>query len=482
MFDLRPVGYVIGLLVAVLGAAMLLPMLVDIAEGRGHWPVFAQSAFVTGLSGGLIALGCANGARAGLSIQQAFLLTTGVWAVLPLFGALPFMIGATQLNLVDSYFEAMSGITTTGSTVIVGLDELPKGLLLWRGILQWLGGLGIVIVAIVFLPVMRVGGMQFFETEAFDTLGKVLPRALDISKGLIQVYVGLTLVCSLVYSATGLTPFEATVHAMTTISTGGFSTSDLSFGAFPGAPQYAAALFMILGALPFVRLMQLIYGNPAPLWRDSQIRTFLRWVFYALVLLLAYEWVATGFLDENGVRLRLFNLVSIFTGTGYGAGDVTVWGAMPFTVLFVVGMIGGCTGSTACSIKIFRYQILLNAIRVQVLKIRAPHRQMSLRYDGQTLSEQVVTSVMALFTLYILSLGFLSTGLALLGLPLLDALTAAWTSLFNVGPAFGELVGATGALDALPDAAKWMMCLAMLAGRLELLAVIVLFLPVFWRA
>ena len=244
---------------------------------------------ITCVVGALVALACRNSGGKGLTIQQAFLMTALTWVVLPLFGALPFMLGATQLGFIDAFFESMSGVTTTGTTVIAGLDTLPKGLLLWRGILQWLGGLGIVIVALVFLPEMRVGGMQFFRTEGFDTFGKALPRTIDISKGVLNVYLGLTVICTLSYLLLGMGAFDATVHALTTISTGGFSSSDQSFGAFPGAPQYACVVFMILGTLPFVRMMQGVQGNLHPILRDSQVRTYLRWIFYAVALVVLYE-------------------------------------------------------------------------------------------------------------------------------------------------------------------------------------------------
>ncbi len=231
---------------------MVLPMLVDIAEGNGHWPVFAESALITALSGGLIALACANGVREGLSIQQTFLLTTVVWVALPIFGALPFVFGGTEARFVDAFFEAMSGLTTTGSTVFSGLETLPRGLLLWRGILQWLGGIGIIVVAMVFLPELRVGGMQIFKTEAFDTLGKILPRATQIAGQISAIYLGLTVICMSSYAVLGMPMFEAVVHALTTVSTGGFSTSDASFGAYSGVMEYAASLFMILAALPAI--------------------------------------------------------------------------------------------------------------------------------------------------------------------------------------------------------------------------------------
>jgi trk system potassium uptake protein TrkH len=481
MFDMRPVGYLVGLMVMAMGLTMGLPLLVDIAEGRDHWPVFAESMIVTCLTGGLVALSCRNSVGRGLNIQQAFLLTTSVWVALPLFGAMPFMLGETQLGFVDAFFEAMSGMTTTGTTVIAGLDELPKGLLLWRGILQWLGGLGIVIVALVFLPEMRVGGMQFFRSEGFDTLGKALPRTIDISKGVLNIYLGLTAVCTLTYLALGMEAFEATVHALTTVSTGGFSTTDASFGAFPGAPQYACVVFMVLASLPFVRMMQGVQGDLRPLLQDTQVRTYIRWLFYAFALLAAYDILALGNFEEARLRERLFNVVSIFSGTGFGDGDVTAYGHFPFAILIIVGAIGGCTSSTGCSIKIFRYQIMLRALGQQARRIFHPSSVLVLRHEGRRVEDEVLQSVMLLFTMYILSLGFFSVALELTGLTLMESITGAWTAIFNIGPAFGPSVGPTGSVQAFPEAAKALMIAAMLMGRLEILAVIVLLLPRFWR-
>lgn len=481
MFDVRPVGYLVGLMVMAMGATMLLPLLVDLAEGREHWTVFAESLIVTCLAGGLVALSCRNAMGRGLSIQQAFLLTTTVWVVLPLFGALPFVLGETGLGFVDAFFESMSGMTTTGTTVIAGLDDLPKGLLLWRGILQWLGGLGIVIVALVFLPEMRVGGMQFFRSEGFDTFGKALPRTIDISKGVLNVYLLLTLACILAYFVLGMGAFDATVHAFTTVATGGFSTYDVSFAAFDAPVQYACILFMILSTLPFVRLMQGVQGQLRPLWHDSQVRTYLRWIGYAALLVVGYEIAVTGHIDEEGLRARLFNTVSLFSGTGYGDGDVTAWGSFPFVILIAVGAIGGCTGSTGCSIKIFRYQLMLRALGQQARRIFHPNSVMVLRHEGRRVEDEVLQSVMLLFTVYILSLGVFSVALELTGLTLIESVTGAWTAIFNIGPAFGPTVGATGSVQGFPETAKALMIVAMLMGRLEILAVLVLLLPRFWR-
>ncbi|MDP4033534.1 MAG: TrkH family potassium uptake protein [Pseudorhodobacter sp.] len=482
MIDLRPVGYVIGLLVATLGAIMLFPMALDYANGDRNWMVFLESAVITGVAGGVLALACANGTGQGLTLQQSFLLTTGVWVALPFFGGLPLMLGAPGLGLTDAMFEAMSGMTTTGTTVIKGLDALPLGANLWRGILQWLGGLGIVIVAMVFLPVMKVGGMQFFRSEGFDTLGKILPRALDISTALIQVYLVLTVVCALTYMALGMSGFDAVMHSLTTVSTGGFSSHDSSFGMFIGAPEYAATLFMLLASMPFIRFVQLMMqGTALPLWRDAQVRAYLRWNGYAIAAVAVYEMVHLGKPFWDALREATFNIVTTFSGTGYSSVDLSLWGPFPFVVLIVVGLIGGCTSSTGCSVKVFRYLILIEAIKMQIKLLHSPNAVVSVRYEGRTVGDDVVNSVIVFFTLFVLTYGVVVVGLSLTGLETKTAITAAWTSVANIGPAFGPEVGPTGAVDGFPASAKWLMIAGMLVGRLEFLSVYVLFMARFWR-
>jgi len=481
MHDLRPVGYVLGILIAALGAAMVVPLAADLLAGDGHWLAFLECAVLTATTGGAVALACASGLGRGLSAQQAFLVTTGVWVALPLFGALPFMLGAPGATFTDAVFEAMSGMTTTGATVFVGLDTLPRGTHLWRGILQWLGGLGIIVIAMVFLPVMKVGGMQYFRSEAFDTLGKILPRALDIAWGLLEVYLALTVACGLVFFALGMTGLEAAVHAMTTLATGGFATSDLSFARYGEPLLLAATGFMLLAGLPYIRFLQLMGGSALPLWRDVQVRAYLRWTAYAVGVILAYRVLARGADPAEAFAGTVFNTVSIFSGTGFGSENVEAWGAFPFVILIATGMIGACTASSSCSLKVFRYLVLIEAVKTRIRRIHSPHRVVPLRLEGRTLGDDVVASVITLFTAFILGFGVLSVLLSLAGLQFKTAVVAAWTALFNVGLAFGPEVGATGALHAFPAAAKWLMAAGMLLGRLEVLAVLVLFLPRFWR-
>jgi trk system potassium uptake protein TrkH len=482
MLDLRPVGYVIGLLVAVLGIAMLVPMFVDIFDGNDHWPAFAESAIVTLVIGGVIAISCSNTMHQGLTIQQTFLLTTGVWLALPVFGALPFVLGETDARFVDAFFEAMSGLTTTGSTVFSGLDSMPRGLLLWRGILQWLGGIGIIVVAMVFLPELRVGGMQIFRTEGFDTFGKILPRATEIASRISVIYVSLSLICALAYISAGMQPFDAVVHAMTTIATGGFSNYDASFAAFAGPVSYVACVFMILAALPFVRFVQLSAGTARPLLRDTQIHVFLVTAFIIAALITGWNWAQANASGEEALRYALFNSVSLMTGTGFANADYGQWGSFAIAVLFFTGLIGGCAGSTACSIKIFRYQLLFASIKAQLQKTRSPHGVFTPRYAGRPVDDDVLNSVMSFFVFFTVTLGLLAVALAMTGLDFVTSLSGAATALANVGPGFGDQIGPSGNFAGLNDTAKWLLAAAMLIGRLELLAVYVIFTVQFWRA
>ena len=481
MFDLRPVGYVTGLLVGFLGLAMLLPMLVDIVEGRGHWVAFLESAILSTLIGGLMALTCSNGVRQGLTIQQTFLLTTGVWVALPVFGALPFILGDTELRLVDAFFEAMSGLTTTGSTVLSGLDEMPKGLLLWRGLLQWLGGVGIIVVAMVFLPELRVGGMQIFRSEGFDTFGKILPRATEISARISGIYVFLTMACAAAYMLSGMTAFDASVHAMTTIATGGFSNYDASFGAFEVPALIVAVVFMILAALPFVRFVQFTAGSARPLLQDSQIRFFLKTMVLLIVGLITWRVVHDGVTSLAELCNVVFNVVSILTGTGYASADYMTWGSLPITLLFFIGLIGGCAGSTSCSIKVFRYQLLFASIKAQLRKTHSPNGVFTPRYDGRSIDESVLNSVMSFFVFFIVTLGLLAVLLGLTGLDFITALSGASAALANIGPGLGDQIGPAGNFSELNDSAKWLLAAAMLIGRLELMVVYAILTVRFWR-
>ena len=481
MFALRPIGYVIGLFVIVLGLAMVGPLLVDLIGGHTEWQPFGIAALITVTAGLGLTTACGSERRAGLSIQQTFILTVLAWIVLPLFGSLPFMISAQDMSFTDAFFEAMSGITTTGATVMEELDLKPPGILLWRGLMQWFGGLGVVVVAIAILPELRVGGMQLFRSEAFDTFGKILPQAAQIAKQLFYIYLGLTIVAMLVYAACGMKPIDALVHAMTSIATGGLANYDASFGAFDNpAIHYFAALFMMTSALPYVRLIQMMHGAPSTLWRDPQVQMFFKLIVLFVAILAFGRWEATGDL-EYAFRTALFNVISIMTGSGYATEDYSLWGPFAMMLFFVIGMIGGCAGSTSCSVKVFRYQVLAAVVKAQIKLIQSPSSVPRARYDGRPISEDILSSVMAFFLLFLVTLGLLTLTLSMIGLDLLTALSGAAATLGNIGPGLGPEIGPSGNYAGLQTSAKWVLTLAMFLGRLELLSVFVLFMPRFWQ-
>ncbi len=482
MLDPRAPVHLIGLAVMVLGASMVVPMALDVLAGDANWRGFAMSGFLTVTAGGLAA-GATRGVRIGeADIRQIFVLTVALWTVLPAFGALPLILGAPALSPTDALFESMSGMTTTGSTVIAGIDALPPGAQIWRGMLQWFGGLGIVVVALAFLPEMRVGGMQFFRSEAFDTLGKPLPRAAVIAASLTWVYIALTVACALVYDALGMSGFDAAVHALTTVATGGFANYDASMSAFEAPIQYAASFFMFAASIPFIRVVQLAAGTARPLLIDPQIRAYLGVLLTIAGAVSLQRIVADGAPVEESVRHALFNTISIVSGTGYASADYGTWGAFVAAIFFIGGLIGGCTGSTCCSVKIFRYQMLLVALGAGLRKLHSPNAVVPLRYEGRKVEEEVISSVVAFFFLFMLTLAVVSISLGMMGYDIVTAVSGAATALANVGPGLGSIIGPSGNFAPLSDEAKWLLSAAMLLGRLELMAVFALFTTAFWRA
>jgi len=346
MLDLRPVVNLLGILVAVLGMTMLVPAVAAFAFEDGEFDTFLLTAFICMAVGGGLALATAGSAQGKLNIQQVFLITTLVWLVLPIFGALPFVVGAPNTTYTNAFFEAMSGLTTTGSTVFLGLETLPKATLLWRGMLQWFGGVGIVVVAMALLPALKVGGMQIFKSEGFDTMGKVMPRAGEISISISSIYLFLTVTCMLSYNFAGLSIFDATVHAFTTVATGGFANYDRSFAQFSGLPEYVATVFMILASLPFIRYVQLVSGSSSPLFKDVQVRGFIKLMVLIVIMMTLWRVSMNGSAIEPAFRTTLFNVTSILSGTGYASDDYQLWGPFPIMLFFLIGLVGGCAGST----------------------------------------------------------------------------------------------------------------------------------------
>jgi trk system potassium uptake protein TrkH len=481
LLDFRPILFVNGVLLITLATAMALPAAVDLAVGNPDWRVFTTASALTMFIGLMLAL--TNRAKSmGMSIRQAFVMTASSWCLLPAFAALPLAFSDLDLSYTDAFFEAMSGITTTGSTVIVGLDFAPPGILLWRSLLQWLGGIGIIVMAVSVLPMLQVGGMQLFRMEFAERVEKALPRAAQIGAWIAIIYLILTLLCAALYWAAGMSAFDAINHAMTTVATGGFSTYDGSMGVFGSATiEYISTTFMILGSLPFLLYLQAIRGSPRALLADSQVRWFFGFLLTAVGIMIAYLIIAKAWPVGDAIRFTTFNITSIMTGTGYATQDFSTWGALAMPLFFLLMFIGGCAGSTTCGIKIFRFQVLYATAKVQLKRLLQPHGVFIAYYNKKPIPESVEESVMSFFFLFAMIFALVSIGLGAMGLDFITATSGAATAIANVGPGLGDIIGPAGNFATLPDAAKWLLSAAMLLGRLEIFTILVLLAPAFWR-
>ncbi len=481
--EMRPIFFIVGILLVALGAVMMVPAAVDFLYHDFDWHVFLTASALTSFVGISLSVSYRPASMYGLTLRQTFVLTTLSWIVLAIFSALPFAFSNLPVTFTDAFFESMSGLTTTGSTVLVGLDEAPVGILLWRGILQWIGGIGIIVMAVAVMPYLRIGGMQLFRTESSDLSEKVLPRISQISGGILAVYVVLTVFCGVLLWGAGMGPFEATVHAMTTLSTGGFSTVDASIGYFDsGLIELILTVFMLAGAITFTLYLRAWHGERMALWRNRQVRWFLCIVAIAVFLLSGWLFVVDDLALVPALRLSLFHVVSIITTTGFTAADYSQWGSFAVVLLYFVTFLGGCTGSTAGGLKIFRLQVLYAIAFSQLRRALHPHGMFQPTYEGQPVTETVALSVLGFFFLFGATFAALSLLLSLSGLDLVTSLSGAATALANVGPGLGPVIGPAGNFSAIPDFAKWVMAFGMLLGRLELVTLFVLVLPSFWRS
>lgn len=480
MFDIRPAVFPIGILVFVLGLAMLVPAAVDYIYDNPDWRAFLAGGAITIFFGGGLSL-ATRAASPAMNTRQAFLFTSMSWVVLCGFGALPLYFGDADLGIADSVFESVSGLTTTGSTVMAGLDTRPPGVLLWRSILQWLGGIGIIVFAVALLPMLQVGGMQLFKIDSSNQPERELPKVAQIAAAITGVYVVLTVACVLAYVLAGMNGFEAINHAMTTVATGGYSTRDASVGGFDSAAvEWVAILFMTLGALPFLLYVRMVRGTPTAILHDPQVQGFVAIVVAVTAILLTAAW-ADALAPLDAVRRALFNGLSIITGTGYAAGDYGQWGGLAVGVFFFATFVGGCAGSTSCGIRIFRWQVLAATLRTELSQIIKPHTIRRVSYGGRTLTSDVIESVMVFVFVFFLTFAILAVCLALTGLDTLTALSGAATAVANVGPGLGETIGPAGNFAPLSDTAKWLLIAGMLLGRLEFFTLMVLFTARFWR-
>ena len=478
---LWPAVLTLGWILLVIAAAEGVMALFSLASGDGHATVFAIAATVTVM----VAVGCiltTKGRPFELSFRDAALLTVIAWFVVPAFAAMPLVADPVGLSVVDAYFEMVSGLTTTGSTVMTGLDTTPRSVLLWRSTVQWIGGIGIIGVAIVILPFLKIGGMQLFRLESSDRSEKSMPRVRGIATAVGQIYLMLTLACFITFWLLGMTPFDALNHAFTTVPTAGFSTHDLSFRYFDSpAIEWAGVIFMIAGALPFLAYLKLARGRTLYERLDPQVIALL--VTLAVLTFLFAVWLhfEHGFDAGTALTKSAFNIVAVVTTSGFSSFDYITWGAFASTLFFVLTFVGGCTGSTAGSMKIFRFQVMAGIVSQHVRRIVHPHVVNPIRYGPRTVTDDQVASVGTFVFLTFVAFAVVALFLGALGLDAETALSAAATAICNVGPGIGPVVGPAGNFGSLPDVAKLVLCVAMVMGRLEILGVLVLFQPSFYR-
>jgi trk system potassium uptake protein len=480
MSNYKTVFFTLGILQIILGVSMSIPIIIQIIYSELDSSFFG-AGIITIIFGILFFLSNLNHNKK-LNLQQAFLLTSLSWLSIAIFGSLPFIFSNLELNITDAFFESMSGITTTGSTIITNLDDSPKAILLWRAILQWLGGIGIIVMAITLMPIMNVGGMQLFKISSNDSSEKILPKSKQIALRLILIYLGLTMLCAFSYKIFGMNFFDSFTHSMTTIATGGFSNYNKSIGYFNSATiEITSIIFIILGSIPFIAYIKFLNGNKKIFTSDAQIKTFLKIIIYSTLILFIYLIIKNKNFDEISFRSIIFNVVSILTGTGYVTQQFDSWGNFPLIFFLILMFIGGCAGSTTCGIKIFRIQILYLFLFNQLKKIIYPRGIFVIKYDNNNVDDKFMASIISFIYLYIIIFFLITALLSLSGLDFITSISGAATSISNVGPGLGSIIGPNGNFSQLPIVSKWVLSLGMLLGRLELFAILVLFLPSFWR-
>lgn len=476
------VARVIGLLLIVFSASFLPPAGVSFLYGDDVLNVFA-AAFAITLAAGLMLWLPVHRLRREIRIRDGFVIVALFWVVLALAGALPLAIAERpSMTFTDAFFESLSGLTTTGATVLIGIDELPASIRYYRQQLQWLGGMGIVVLAVAVMPMLGVGGMQLYRAEipgpVKDT--KLTPRIAETAKALWFIYLGLTVACALGYWLAGMDLFDAVGHSFSTIAIGGFSTHDASFGYFENPAVHAVAvMFMIAAGFNFALHFTAWHRRSLrPYVKDDEARTYLgimAVVALASVLVLAASGVYSL---PQALQYGVFQAVSIATTTGFTAGGFPQWPAFLPVLLITAALVGGCAMSTAGGMKVIRALLLYKQCRREILRLIHPNAIIPIKLGGRPVSDSVMNAVWGFFALYVFSYGALALAASMAGLDWVTAFSAVAACITNLGPGLGEVATHYG---ALPDAAKWILCFAMLLGRLELFTLLVLFAPSFWR-
>ncbi|MCO7517218.1 TrkH family potassium uptake protein [Pseudomonas guariconensis] len=478
---LRIIGFIIGIFLITLAVSMVVPMAtLVIFERTGDMPSFLWSSLITFVAGlAMVIQGRPEHVR--LRPRDMYLLTVSSWVVVCVFAALPLLL-TQHISYTDAFFESMSGITATGATVLSGLDNMSPGILMWRSMLHWLGGIGFIAMAVAILPLLRIGGMRLFQTESSDRSEKVMPRSHMVAKSIVLVYIGITLLGSLAFWWAGMTPFDAVNHAMSAISTGGFSTSDQSLAKWDmPAVHWVAVVVMILGSMPFTLYVATLRGHRKALFKDQQVQGLLGLLVATWVVLGTWYWATTSLPWLDALRHVALNVTSVVTTTGFALGDYSLWGNFSLMLFFYLGFIGGCSGSTAGGIKIFRFQVAYILLKANLNQLIHPRAVIKQKYNGHRLDEEIVRSILTFSFFFAITICIIALLLSLLGVDWMTALTGAAGTVSGVGPGLGEVIGPAGNYASLPDAAKWILAGGMLLGRLEIITVLVLCMPAFWR-
>lgn len=481
MIDFRPVLQIVGIILCALAASMTLPALADLIAGHWEWQVFMACGFVTAVAG----LGLMLGAQSGfhrLDVRQTYLVTALGWIAPCLFAALPLMFGPAHLSAVDAIFEATSGLTATGSTVISGLQTLPPGLLLWRAQLSWMGGIGIIVMTVTVVPVLNIGGLQVFRLQGSTGGDRALQRSASVGATILGVYASLTAALAVALWLAGMPRFDALVHALSTISTGGESTTDASLGGFnSGIIDLIACIGMVLGGIPYLLFPQLARGRWRTVLHDQQVRWYLGLMAGGALVVVLWLMIGRGFSPLAALHHGVFTVVSVMTGTGLATIDYSDWIGLPAAILFFLTFIGGCAGSATAGIKVFRLKLLFANARVQMHHLLRPHGVEVPTFNGKPLSHEILQSAMGFLFVYVLGFAVLSMLLGFLGLDFLTAISGAAAAISNLGPGLGETIGPGSTFAPLPDMVKLLLAGGMLFGRLEMFVLLVLFLPNFWK-
>ena len=483
MTRFAPVYRALGMIVMLFGLTMLAPLILSYVTDDGAQTAYDEAFALTMLCGGFLWYRYHNCKR-DLTIRDGFLMVVLVWTVLPAFAAIPLMIHL-GISHTDAYFEAVSGLTTTGSTVLSNLDTLPMSINLWRHELVWIGGMGLIVLAIAILPLLGIGGRQMFKAETPGPMkdAKMTPRIAETAKGLWLVYLGVSVACILGYRWAGMSWFDALCHAFSTMGLGGFSTHDASFGFFDSPTIEAVAIvFMLIAGMNFGTLFLAVNGRSLrPYLHDPEAGWFLGITLLSILFVAIYIWKDGAYADlDTAVRYTAFNLVSLATTTGYASTDYALWPIFaPLWMLFLSSFVTSA-GSTGGGIKMMRALLLYKQVFRELLRAMHPSAVYNVRIGGQVAPQPILFAVMAFAFMYMVSVVSLTLIMAFTGLDIISAFTAVVASINNTGPGLG-VVGPATTYEVLEDFQTWVCIFAMLLGRLEIFTLLVVLTPAFWR-